>query len=271
MKYQGFNRLTGQTAIVTGASSGIGMGVAYAMAKEGANVVVNYHSSEGPANELVEEIKSFGGNALPVQADVSDEKDVKELFNQTCQAFETVDILVANSGMQQDAPFLEMSYQEWQKVIDINLTGQFLCCREAAREFMKRGLVPERSSATGKIICMSSVHDKIPWKNRINYAASKGGIYMMMKTMAQELAEHKIRVNGIGPGAIKTRINQQAWETEEAREQLLQLIPYDRIGEPVDVAKAAVWLASDESDYVTGVMLYVDGGMILYPSFTSGG
>jgi len=264
-------RLAGQTAIVTGASSGIGRGIALEMGKEGAQVVVNYHSNEKSAQAVVEQIRAGGGAALAVGADVSREPDVLRLFEETTRAFGTVDILVNNSGMQKDAPFLEMSLADWQRVIDVNLTGQFLCAREAAKEFKRRGIVQERSVAAGKIICISSVHEVIPWAGHVNYAASKGGIMLMMKSIAQELAPHRIRVNSIAPGAIKTAINREAWEDREAEKKLLELIPYGRVGVPQDVAKAAVWLASDESDYVHGTTLFVDGGMTLYPGFEDNG
>jgi glucose 1-dehydrogenase len=179
--------------------------------------------------------------------------------------------LINNAGLQQDAPFHEMSLQQWERVISVNLTGQFLCAREAAREFLRRGVVPEVSRAAGKIICMSSVHEVIPWAGHVNYAASKGGIMQLMKSMAQELAPQKIRVNSIAPGAIKTPINRAAWETREALNSLLTLIPEGRIGEPGDIARTAVWLASDLSDYITGATIFVDGGMTLYPGFAAGG
>lgn len=271
MKYKSYNRLKGQTAVVTGGSSGIGMATAAALAREGANVVVNYHSSKQEAEQLVDDIKKEGGKAIAVQANVSKPEEVKNLFRITYDHYDTVDILVANSGMQKDADFFEMSLDDWQKVLDVNLTGQFLCAQEAAKEFKRRGIDENKSVAAGKIICMSSVHDTIPWKGHINYATSKGGIMMMMKTMAQELAPHHIRVNGIGPGAIKTRINEDVWKSEEGRQDMLEKIPYNRIGEPDDVASGAVWLASDESDYVTGIVLYIDGGMTLFPGFMSGG
>ncbi len=271
MEYKNYNRLQGQTAVVTGGSSGIGMATSAALAREGANVVVNYHSSEKEANELVDNIRKEGGNAIAVQANVSKPEEVQKLFQTTYDNFETVDILVANSGMQKDADFFEMSLADWQKVLEVNLTGQFLCAQEAAKEFKKRGIDESKSVAAGKIICMSSVHDTIPWKGHINYTTSKGGIMMMMKTMAQELAPYHIRVNAIGPGAIKTRINEDVWKSEEGRKEMLEKIPYGRIGEPDDVASGAVWLASDESDYVTGIVLYIDGGMTLFPGFMSGG
>jgi glucose 1-dehydrogenase len=264
-------RLENQVALVTGASSGIGASVAIALAEAGAAVVVNYSSTADGAQRVADQIQSSGGKAIIVKADVSKEEDVKRMFSETLATFGTLDILVNNAGLQQDASLVDMTMAQWEKVIGINLTGQFLCSREAAREFIRRGVVPERSTAAGKIICMSSVHELIPWAGHCNYASSKGGVMMLMKTMAQELAPHKIRVNSIGPGAIKTRINTAAWGTPEAEAQLLNLIPYKRVGEPTDIGAAAVWLASDESDYVNGITLFVDGGMTLYPEFARGG
>ena len=196
---------------------------------------------------------------------------MQAMFARMFEAFGTIDILVANAGLQKDAPFEQMTLQDWNTVLDVNLTGQFLCAREAVKEFKRRGVRKEVSCAAGKIICMSSVHDVIPWAGHVNYAASKGGVMLMMKSIAQEVAPYRIRVNGISPGAIRTPINRQAWETPEAYAELLKLIPYKRIGEPEDIARAAVWLASDEADYLTGTTLYVDGGMTLYPGFEAGG
>jgi len=263
--------LTGQRALVTGANSGIGKGVAIALGKAGAKVVVNYISSEEDANAVVEEIRANGSDALAIRADVSKEDQVQTMFKQMIDAWGSIDILVANAGVQRDADFTEMTLQQWQFVIDVNLTGQFLCAREAAREFVRRGIVPELSCSAGKIICMSSVHEVIPWAGHVNYAASKGGVNLMMQSIAQEMAMQKIRVNSISPGAIATPINTDAWQTPQAREELLKLIPYHRVGVPEDIAKAAVWLASDASDYVTGTSLFVDGGMTLYPGFREGG
>lgn len=264
-------RLPNQVALVTGASSGIGSGVAKSLAAEGAKVVVNYARSAKGAEAVVEEITSQGGDAIAIQADVSQEDQVLKMFEQMYDTYGTIDILVNNAGLQKDSPFPEMSLEDWNTVVNINLTGQFLCAREAAKEFIRRGVVPQKSCSAGKIICMSSVHEVIPWAGHCNYAASKGGIMLLMKSMAQELAPHKIRVNSIGPGAIKTPINQSAWETPEAEASLLTLIPYNRVGETVDIGKAAVWLASDESEYVHGITLFVDGGMTLYPGFATGG
>jgi glucose 1-dehydrogenase len=264
-------KLDGQRAIVTGANSGIGEAIARGLAEAGAAVVVNYVSDEHRAEKVVADIRSAGGRALAARADVSNEEDVQAMFRRAISEFGTIDILINNAGLQQDAPFYEMTLAQWRKVIDVNLTGQFLCAREAVREFLRRGVVPELSCSAGKIICVSSVHDVIPWAGHANYAASKGGVTMLMKTMAQELAMKKIRVNSISPGAIKTPINTAAWDTAAAEAALLKLIPYYRVGEARDIARAAVWLASDSSDYVTGATLYVDGGMTLYPEFRNGG
>jgi glucose 1-dehydrogenase len=263
--------LQGQKALVTGANSGIGRGVALALGGAGADVVVNYRDGEDAAMDVVRQIAESGSRALAIRADVSREGEVKDLFQRAIAHFETVDILVNNAGLQRDAPFDQLTLEQWNTVIGVNLTGQFLCAREAVREFKRRGVVENVSRAAGKIICISSVHEVIPWAGHANYAASKGGVMLMMKSLAQEVAPFRIRVNSISPGAIRTPINTGAWSTPEAYEALLRLIPYKRIGEADDIGKAAIWLASDESDYVNGVSLYVDGGMTLYPEFANGG
>jgi glucose 1-dehydrogenase len=263
--------LSGQKALVTGANSGIGKGVAIALGEAGADVVVNYVDGDDAANAVVEQITKSGARAYAHKADVSSEDQVAAMFARMKQEFGTTDILVANAGLQRDAAFHQMTLAQWNTVLSINLTGQFLCAREAVREFLRRGVVPEISSAAGKIICMSSVHQEIPWGGHANYAASKGGIKLLMESLAQELAPKKIRVNAIAPGAIRTPINTAAWQTKEAYDSLMTLVPYGRIGEPEDIARAAVWLASDHSDYVVGTTLFVDGGMTLYPGFATGG
>lgn len=268
---EGTKRLSGQSALVTGANSGIGKAIAMELAHEGANVVINYITDENSTNQMLDEIKSSGGKAIAFKADVSNENQVLAMFAEIKKSFGTIDILVNNAGIQKDSPFAEMSLANWQLVLNVNLTGQFLCSREAVKEFIARGMAPERSKSLGKIICMSSVHEEIPWAGHANYATSKGGINMLMRTMAQELGHLKIRVNSICPGAIKTPINRSAWQTTEALNKLMQLIPEKRIGEPEDIAKVAVWLASDESEYVHGASIYVDGGMTLYPGFTTNG
>ena len=263
--------LAGQQALVTGANSGIGKAVAFALADAGAAVGVNYVVGEDEAQAVVDGIGSAGGRAIALRADVSSEEQVETMFEQAIAAFGTLDIVVANAGLQRDAPFEQLTLAQWSTVINVNLTGQFLCARAAVREFLRRGPRPDVSRALGKIICMSSVHEVIPWAGHANYAASKGGVMMLMKTIAQELAPRGIRVNGLAPGATRTPINKAAWSTPEAYDALMRLVPYKRIGEPDDIARAAVWLASDDSDYVNGVTLFVDGGMTLYPEFADGG
>jgi glucose 1-dehydrogenase len=263
--------LQGQKAIVTGANSGIGRAIAIALGAAGADVVVNYRDGEEAAVEVVRQIAQSGSRGLALRADVSREAEVKELFQRAIQQLGTVDILVNNAGLQRDAAFEDLTLEQWNTVIAVNLTGQFLCAREAVREFKRRGVVPSVSSAAGKIICISSVHEVIPWAGHVNYAASKGGVMLMMKSLAQEVAPHHIRVNSISPGAVRTPINTSAWSTPAACEALLRLIPYKRVGEPEDIGNVAVFLASDASDYMTGTSLYVDGGMTLYPEFASGG
>ena len=266
-----YQPLQGQKALVTGASSGIGQGVALALARAGADVLVNYVGSRDGADKTVQGIEALGRRAICVDADVSQEAAVEGMFDEMLRTFGTIDILVNNAGLQQDAGFTEMTLAQWNKVIGVNLTGMFLCARYAVKEFLRRGIKPEVSKACGKIICMSSVHEVIPWAGHVNYAASKGGVKLFMQSLAQELAPQKIRVNSIGPGAIQTPINRAAWDTQAALDSLLTLIPYGRIGVPEDIGKAAVWLASDDADYVTGQTLFVDGGMTLYPEFARGG
>src|ERR1700761_4849504 len=263
--------LAGQAALVTGANSGIGKAVAIGLARAGADVVVNYVVNPTEAEEVAHQIEGVGRRAVAIKADVSNEDEVIAMFAQAVKHFGTLHIVVSNAGLQRDSAFVEMTLDQWNTVIGVNLTGQFLCTREAAREFKRRGVDERVSIAAGKILCMSSVHQEIPWAGHANYAASKGGIMMLMRSIAQELAPHRIRVNSIAPGAIRTPINTSAWNTPAAYADLMTLIPYKRIGEPDDIARAAAWLASDASDYVTGATLFVDGGMTLYPGFATGG
>jgi glucose 1-dehydrogenase len=193
------------------------------------------------------------------------------MYKTMLDAWGSIDILVANAGIQIDAPFDELTLAQWNTVLNVNLTGQFLCAREAIREFKRHGVEPQLSRSAGKIICMSSVHDIIPWAGHVNYAASKGGVMLMTKSLAQEVAPYRIRVNSICPGAIRTPINTAAWETPEAYAELMKLIPHNRIGETEDIARATAWMASDDADYIQGVSLFVDGGMTLYPGFAEGG
>jgi len=263
--------LTGQKALVTGANSGIGEAVAIGLARAGADVIVNYVTNPDAAQKVVAAIEAEGTKGLALEADVSKEAEVEDMFKKAIEAFGTLDILVANAGLQRDSSLVDMTLAQWNTVIGINLTGQFLCAREIVKEFLRRGVRKEISVAAGKIICMSSVHEVIPWAGHVNYASSKGGINMMMKSLAQELAPHRIRVNAIGPGAIRTPINTDAWSTPEAYADLMKLVPYRRIGEPEDIANVAVFLASDMADYISGITLFVDGGMTCYPGFATGG
>ena len=263
--------LKGQKALVTGANSGIGKGIAVALAHAGADVFVNYRSNPEAALAVVEEGRHCGSRVIAHQADVSDEAQVQAMFQRMIGEFGSIDILVNNAGLQQDAPFDQMTLAQWNKVLGINLTGQFLCAREAVREFKRKGVCKEVSCAAGKILCISSVHEVIPWAGHVNYAASKGGVMLMMKSIAQEVAPHRIRVNSICPGAIRTPINRDAWDTPQAYESLLKLIPYKRIGEVEDIGRVAVFLASDDADYIHGASIFVDGGMTLYPGFEAGG
>ena len=263
--------LTGQPALITGASSGIGKAIALGLAKAGADVVVNYIGNPAPAENVAHEIERLGRRALAIEADVSQEDAVERMFAHAIQHFGTLHIAVSNAGLQADAPFDEMTLEQWNKVIGVNLTGQFLTARAAVREFKRRGPRPEISVASGKLLCTSSVHQEIPWAGHVNYATSKGGINMMMRSIAQEVASLRIRVNAIAPGAIRTPINRAAWDTPQAYDRLMELVPYLRIGEPDDIAQAAAWLVSDAADYITGATLYIDGGMTLYPGFATGG
>jgi len=260
-----------QTALVTGANSGIGRAIALALANAGANVVVNYVVRPEEAEAVATEIRAKGRRAVTARADVSDEAQVQAMFSAAVREFGTIDILVSNAGMERNAPFHEMSTAQWDAVMNVNLRGAFLCAREAVREFLRRGVRPDVSVAAGKIIFTSSVHEVIPWAGHVNYAASKGGLMLLMKSLAQEVAEKRIRVNSIAPGAIRTPINEAAWSTPEAYAELMKLVPYKRIGEVEEIGRAAVWLASDFTDYLVGTTLFIDGGMTLYPGFETGG
>src|SRR5437660_9654594 len=250
--------LKGQKALVTGASSGIGKSIALALGHAGADVCVNYVAGEDRAQAMVNELRGDGHTAFAYRADVSSEEDVAKMFEAVRDEFGTVDILINNAGLQSDAPVDQMTLTQWNKVIGVNLTGQFLCAREDIREFKRRGVRPEISFCAGKIICMSSVHEVIPWAGHVNYAASKGGVMLMMKSIAQEVAPFRIRVNSVAPGAIRTPINTAAWSTAEAYASLMQLVPYKRIGEPEDICRVVAWLASDEADSIIGPSILVD-------------
>jgi glucose 1-dehydrogenase len=257
--------------LVTGANSGIGKGVALALGRAGADVVINFRAGEEAAQQVAEEIIAAGSRAYIHNADVSQEAQIIGMFERMKREFGTIDIMVNNAGLQKDARIEEMTLEQWNTVISVNLTGQFLCAREAVKEFKRRGVVKEVSCSAGKIICISSVHEVIPWAGHVNYAASKGGVMLMMKSIAQEVAPYRIRVNSVSPGAIRTPINTAAWSTPEAYADLMRLVPYKCIGEPEDIGRTVAWMASDEADYITGACIYVDGGMTLYPGFEAGG
>lgn len=266
--------LESQIAVVTGANAGIGKACAIHLAQAGASVVVNHRpraESKAAAEAVVAEIESAGGQACAIAADVSDEDQVVALFEETVARYGRMDALVSNAGIERPSAIQDMSLADWQAVIDVNLTGQFLCAREAVRHFLSRESSHNGKTALGRIVMMSSVHEVIPWAFQNNYAASKGGIGMFMRSLAQEVAPSRIRVNAVAPGAIKTKINQASWDDPEKFAEMLKLIPYGRIGEPLDVARAVTWLVSDDADYVTGTTLFVDGGMTLYPEFRGNG
>lgn len=261
--------LTGQVALVTGASSGIGQAVAEELARAGADVVVNYHASADGAHETVRRIEALGRKGVALKADMAKEEDVLSLFDEGERRLGPLDIVVSNAGMQKDAPVGEMTLDDWNAVISLNLTGSFLVAREAVRRFRTKGRREDVSRALGKIVFNSSVHQQIPWAFRVNYAASKGGLKLLMESLAQEVACEGIRVNSVSPGAIATAIN--AAEREDGEAQMLKLIPYGRIGDPADIGRYVSWLVSDAADYVVGQTLFIDGGMTLYPEFRGEG
>lgn len=264
--------LVGQKALVTGASKGLGQAMAIGFAMAGADVLVNYSADRAGAEETVRRIEELGRKAVLFEADVSSEQQMQAMFCFMIDTFGRMDICVSNAAVQKNAPVDEMTLDQWKRVIDVNLTGTFLCSREAIRQFKKQGIDRSISYACGKLIMISSVHDVIPWEGHANYAAAKGGMMLFMKSLAQEVAHLRIRVNSIAPGAIRTPMNVEKLTSPEIYEQqLLNLIPCKRIGEPEDVARLAVWLASDESDYIHGSTIYPDGGMLLYPGFIGAG
>ncbi len=264
--------LVGQKALVTGASKGLGQAMAIGFAQAGADVLVNYSTDELGARQTAKTIESLGQKAVVFKANVAHESEVNAMFDCMFKTFGRLDICVPNAAIQLNAKVDEMTLEQWQGVIDVNLTGMFLCAREAIRAFKRQGIDRSVSYACGKLIFMSSVHDIIPWEGHANYAAAKGGLMLFMKSLAQEVAHLRIRVNAISPGAIRTPMNVEKLTTPEMFEStLLKLIPAKRIGEPEDVARAAVWLASDESDYMYGTTIYIDGGMTLYPGFIGAG
>ena len=248
-------QLEDKIAIVTGSSLGIGRAIAVAFAREGASLTINYRSHPEQGKEAVEEIEKSGGKAISVQADVSEPEGVKDLIQQTVQEFGRIDVMVNNAGIEQKVPFLETPLEVWEKVISVNLTGVWIGCQEAARQMASQG-------NGGRIINVSSVHEDLPMPTNSPYCAAKGGVRMMMRTIAVELAPHGITVNNIAPGAVETPINKNLDDHPEQRQELISEIPLGRIGRPEDVASVAVYLASDASSYSTGSTFFVDGGMM---------
>lgn len=255
-------RLAGKVALVTGASSGIGFETAARLGEEGAAVAVNYRSDEDGAREAVSRIERAGGRAIAVQGDVSSEEDVRRLVRETESGLGAPDVLVNNAGMQSERPFLEMSLEDWEQVVSVNMTGAFLVSREVIGSMVERG--------GGTVVNMSSVHQLIPWPRFAHYAASKGGLKLLTETLALEFAGRGVRVNGVAPGAISTPENAEKLQDPQQKASLESLIPWDRVGESAEVAACVAFLASDEASYVTGATLFVDGGMSLYPGFEEG-
>ncbi|MGH9071528.1 MAG: glucose 1-dehydrogenase [Acidimicrobiales bacterium] len=253
--------LQGRKAIVTGASSGIGKATAIRLAKEGASVCVNYYSpnESDDAKAVVAAIEAAGVTGIAVQGDVGDEDSVVAMFAQVVAAFGGVDLLVNNAGIEKQIPLLEMSEKDWSRILQTNLTGAFLCLREAAKAMV--------AGSGGVIVNMSSVHEFIPWPGFAHYCASKGGLKMLMETAARELAPKGIRLCNIAPGAIATPINNFVLDDPEAKHAVEEEIPLGHFGEPDQIAAAVAWAASDEASYLTGTTLVIDGGMSLYPRF----
>jgi glucose 1-dehydrogenase len=252
--------LEGRRALVTGGSSGIGQGTCYELAAHGAAVAVNYVGAPGAAEDMVAEITAAGGQAIAVPMDVSSEDDVRRGFAQAREALGGLDLLVNNAGIERPFQLTDMPLDEWQKVIAVNLTGTFLCSREAARIMLA-------DRARGTIVMVTSVHEVIPWESFSHYCASKGGMKLFAQTIARELAPHGIRVASVAPGAIATPINAGVLADPVQKAAVEAEIPYGRWGEVSDVARAIAWIASTQADYVVGSTLFVDGGMTLYPRF----
>lgn len=249
-------RLEGRVALITGGSRGIGRGICSAFAREGADVVVNYVSDERSANEVVEICRAMGRRAMAVRADVADSGQVNRMVEQALAEFGRLDILVNNAGLQVWIPALEMDEATWQRTIDVDLTGTFLCAQAVARHMVARG-------GGGKVINVSSIQAERVVPPHVNYAAAKGGVTLLTRALAVEWAKYKINVNCIGPGAIDTDMNAEAFSKPEVVERVCRTTPWGRIGTAEDCAHVAVFLASDESEFITGQTIFVDGGRML--------
>lgn len=258
-----YKDLKGKVAVVTGGSKGIGNAIARRLSEEKMKVVINYHSDKKGAEETVADLKKIGGEAVAVQADVSSEEGIQALLDAAVSNFGELDLWINNAGMENQVPTHELTLEDWNKVIDVNLTGVFLGSKAALNHFLEH-------DKKGNIINLSSVHERIPWPTFAHYSASKAGVKGFNETIALEYAHKGIRVNSIAPGAINTPINAEKFEDEKQKAATLKMIPLNYIGKPEEVAAAAAWLASNESSYVTGITLFVDGGMSLYPSFEKG-
>lgn len=249
-------RLEGKVAAITGAATGIGNGIANVFAGEGAAVVIDYvHGQENDANAAVDTITKAGGKAAAVEADVTDPTQVQALVDAAVQKFGKLDIFINNAGIEKKVPFVDVPLDLWNKIIAVNLTGPFLCAQAAAKQMIKQG-------NGGRIINISSVHEDLPMPTNLPYCASKGGLRMLMRTACVELAPHKITVNNIGPGAVDTPMDANLKAKPDLFNQLLDEIPLHRMGKPDEIGYLAVYLASDESAYVTGSTFFIDGGML---------
>ena len=248
-------RLQNKVAVITGASLGIGSAIALAFAEEGAAVAVDYRSHPDEAKEIVDRVEGSGGRAISVHADVSVPEDVRNLIQKAVQEFGRLDIMVNNAGMEEKMPFLDTPLEVWNKTVAVNLTGAWLGCQEAARQMVSQG-------GAGRIISISSVHEDLPIPTNSPYCAAKGGVRMLTRTIAVELASHNITVNNIAPGAVDTPMDAHLKEDAKQMQQLISEIPLRRMGKPEEIADLAVYLASDSASYVTGSTFVIDGGMM---------
>jgi glucose 1-dehydrogenase len=248
-------RLEGKVAVVTGAATGIGQAIAVAFAAEGAKVVVDYVGAASAANETLGKIHAVGGECIAVAADVSDAAAVHGLVQAAVDAYGRLDVLVNNAGIEKKAAFVDFPLETWNKIVAVNLTGPFLCAQAAARQMIPQG-------QGGRIINISSIHEDMTMPTNAPYCATKGGLRMLMRTIAVELAQHKITVNNIGPGATYTPIDADVIADPKLNAEILAGIPMGRWGTPEEVAKVAVFLASEDAGYVTGSTYFVDGGMM---------
>ncbi|KRM93708.1 glucose-1-dehydrogenase [Lentilactobacillus senioris DSM 24302 = JCM 17472] len=258
-----YDDLKEKVAVVTGGSKGIGSAIAKRFGQEKMKVVINYNSDQAGAQKAADEVIEAGGNAIIVQADVATEQGVQELLTAAINNYGDLDVWVNNAGLEIKSPTHELSLEDWNKVIAVDQTGVFLGSKTALAYFKKQ-------QKKGNIINLSSVHERIPWPTFASYAAAKGGVKLFTQTIAMEYAKDGIRVNAIGPGAINTPINAEKFADKAQYDQTVNMVPMDRIGDPEEVAAGAAWLASNESSYVTGITLFIDGGMTLYPAFKDG-